>query len=574
MYTLAPSETKSLDAAFSYGSWNTYIGSLSYQSGRQKWLGNGTLIATYQDLGSQGYLTGNAIWSRNYSFKYEVPLGSKTLFDAFATWNDQAFNAADAGPGATAYEIQNFGANYSLNNNPASGEYTGYNFEIKTTDLGYLRLRTDLGGGAYLDNKLYTYRYDNETTAADTVGLTSTMAAAGQYPSQGTITCIASPAACTAPLTPGSLASNGLKYNPTDIGGYLKRNKYIAFGDILQGTKTFGDSFLRAGIWLEHSDTDRHQYSVDLSDGAYNYVNGSNCLFGTAIGTGQISGATAPTVIAPNCTASAAGLPAGLKQLPGPSAGALLNGVPIGAVKFDQQSQILNAQPFVEFQWVLPGGTTIYPGFKWLNIQRYDDAAIQNTSRTPNSTNKILYQSGLPFLSINQPLTKNPSANANSAFFFQYGRGYEIPDLQTFYVSNPLQNSPTPNSTSTYQAGFVGTSNEFLWDVDYYTINFSDLQSALSVDAAGNPCAAGAAGCNYTAYFDVGGAKYQGVELEGTLNLGGGAALYGNFSTDEAKELTYNTQVKGVPEMTAALGVLYKSKHLDTSLIYKQIGFQ
>ena len=63
-----------------------------------------------------------------------------------------------------------YGQNYSLNNNPASGECECYNFQIKTTDIGYLRLRSDLGWGFHLDNKLYTYRYDNETTAADTVG--------------------------------------------------------------------------------------------------------------------------------------------------------------------------------------------------------------------------------------------------------------------------------------------------------------------------------------------------------------------------------------------------------------------
>jgi len=572
VYSLAPSEKPSLVAAFSAGTWNTYIGSLSYQSGRQAWLGNGKLILTFQDLGSRGYLTGNSIWSRNYSMKYEVPIGDKTLFDAFASWNDQAFNAADAGPGATLYEIQTFGQNYSLNNNPASGEYTGYNFEIKTTDIGYLRLRSDLGWGLHLDNKLYTYRYDNETTAADTVGLTSTMAAAGTFPSQGTITCTLGSASCTAPLVPGTLAANNLQFNPTDIGGYLKRNKYIAAGDILEVTKNIGgESFVRGGIWLEHSDTDRHQYSVDFTNGLWNYVNGSGCLFGTPIAGGQISGAAAPTVVVPNCAASAAGLPAGLKQLPGPSNGALLNGTPIGAVKFDQQSQILNAQPFLEAQWVIPAtGTTIYPGVKMLNIQRYDDAQIQNTARTPNVTNKILYQNWLPFVSLNQPIATNAAANAYSAFYFQYGRGYEIPDLATYYVTNPLQNATTPNETSTYQAGFIGRSKELIWDVDYYTINFSDLQSLLNVDANGNLCAA----CSYTAYFDVGGAKYQGFETELTYGLGGGASLYANYSSDEAKELTYNTQVKGVPEFTAALGVLYKSTHFDSSLIYKIVGNQ
>ena len=398
------------------------------------------------------------------------------------------------------------------------------------------------------------------------------MAAAGTYPSQGTITCTLGSNACTAPLVPGSLAANNLHYNPTDIGGYLKRNKYIAAGDILEVTKNINsNSFVRGGIWLEHSDTDRHQYSIDMTNGLYNYVNGSGCLYGSADEGGAISGATAPTVVTPNCTGSAAALPAGLKQLPGPSNGLLYNGVPIGAVKFDQQSQILNAQPFVEMQYVIPGlGTTIYPGFKEVLIQRYDIAAIQNTSRTPNVTDKILYTSQLPYLSINQPIATNAAANTSSAFYFQYGRGYEIPNLTTFYINNPLQNATTPNETSTYQAGFIGRASDFVWDVDYYTINFSDLQTIENVDANGNLNAAGP----YTAYFDIGGAKYQGVEAEATVNIGGGASVYANYSTDEAKELTYNTQVANVPAWTAALGVLYKSPHFDSSLIYKLVGQQ
>ena len=563
VFTVAPSETRSLTFSGSSGNWNTQLAGMSFQSGRQAWLGNGTLQATFQSLGSNGYLTGNNILSSNYSVKYERPIGERTLFDAFATWNDQSFNAADAGPGATLYELNTFGPNYSLNNNRASGECACYNFQIKTTDLGYLRLRSDLGAGFSLDNKAYTYRYDNETTAANTVGLTSTMATAGTLPSQGTITCIAAAAACTAPLAAGTLATNGLVYNPTNVAGYLKRNKYIAVGDIIDVTKNFDKSFIRAGAWLEHSSTDRHQYSVDLTTGAWNYVNGTGCLYGSPVGgtASQISGAN-PTVVPVNCAASATALPSGLKQLPGPNSGVLANGVPVAATKFDQQSQILNAQPFVEAQLVLPGGTTIYPGVKFLNITRYDLAQIQNTARTPNATNRILFTNTLPFLSLNQRIS--PTASV----YFQYGRGYDIPDLNTFYVNNPLQNSAVPNQSATYQAGVIGKSSSFAWDVDYYTINFSNLQTSLNVDAAGNLCAA----CPFTAFFNVGGAKYKGIEAQATLDLGWGFAAYVNYSTDLAKELTFNTQVKGVPDMTAAFGVLYKSGRFDGSLIYKLIG--
>ena len=118
----------------------------------------------------------------------------------------------------------------------------------------------------------------------------------------------------------------------------------------------------------------------------------------------------------------------------------------------------------------------------------------------------------LPYASLNQPIVANTAANAFTSFFFQYGRGYEIPDLATFYVNDPTLNATTPNETSTYQAGFVGKSNESVWDIDYYTINFSNLQSLLNVDINGNPCAS----CAYTAYFDVGGARYQGIEMEPT----------------------------------------------------------
>jgi iron complex outermembrane receptor protein len=569
--SLAPSQTPALDLAYSYGNWNTQIGSVRYQTGRQSWLGNGTLMLTYQDLGSNGYLGGNGIWSRNYSFKYERAFGEKTLLDVFGTWNDQAFNAADAGPGATLYEINVFGPNYSLNTNPRSGECACFNYQIKTTDLGYIRLRSELGWGLHVDNRVYTFRYDNETTAADTVGLTGAMVTAGTLPSQGTITCAAGSAACTAPLVGGSLAANGLVYNPTNIGGYLKRNKYIAVGDILDVTKSFGASdqnFIRGGIWLEHSSTDRHQYSVDFTTGAWNYVNGTNCLFGNPVQPGgfQVSGAT-PAVVAANCAANATALPAGLKQLPGPNSGALANGVPIGAVKFDQQSQILNGQPYIEAQIALPSGTTLYGGYKWAFINRYDAAQVQNTSRTPNSTNLIPYQFQLPYFSVNQRLTGSAGGDG-LALYFQYGRGYEIPDLQTFYVNNPLQNATVPNLSTTYQGGFIGKSHDLAWDLNYYTVNFSNQQVALNVDAAGNLCAA----CAYTAYFDIGGARYWGVEGEATLNLGGGFALYGNYSTDVARELTFNSQIKGVPDMTAAAGLLFKSPRFDGSLIYKMIG--
>ena len=568
MFSIAPSDTKSLEVFGSLGSWATGLLGARYQSGKQSWLGGGKLILSYQSLTANGYLSDNFVVSRNYSLKYEVPLGDKTLLDLFWTQNNIFLNQSDAGypDGATLYEQQQYGANYSLNGIPGTANYYGYNYEGKDTDFGYLRLRSNPVGNVNIDNKLYTYRYDNETTSADALGTTATT-----LPSSGTLTCNAglTAAQCSAGLAAGTNAD--FTYNAGDIGGYLKRNKYFVVGDLFGTTISYDWAQFNVGAWLEHSSTDRHNYDVDMNTGAWDYAAGNGCdAFGNVVSGFYVNGSGILTPTTPACKKN--GLVDGYHGTTGLNSGLLYNGVPVAATNFDQQSMIYNFQPYLEAKFILPTGTTIYPGIRLLSITRYDDAQIEAKVRVPENE-YIHYNTELPFLSLNQRITPQLS------FYAQYGEGYEIPDIGTYYVAKPTLLSYEPNSSFTYQGGFVGKTPYFVWDADYYTVNFTNLVTSLKTDINGAlNCGAGAGTtglpCNFSNNFNTGGATYSGVEVEATARITPTFSLYANYSTDSAINKASGLQNPNVPIQTAAAGLLYKSQRFDASAILKMSGRQ
>lgn len=572
MFSVAPSESKSFEVSGSAGSFGTNLVGVRYQTGRQSWLGGGTLMASFQDLTAKGYLSNNFVKSANYAMKYEVPLGEKTLLDVFATVNGITLNQSDAGfpDGATAYEQLLYGVNYSLNNIPGTANYYGYNFENKGTDFGYIRLRTALGG-IHIDNRLYTYRYDNETTSADAIGAIAPSKGSSGLPSSGTLTCNPglTVSQCESGIASGTNAD--FTFNPNDIAGYLKRNKYFVAGDIFEARRTIPDGFINAGIWLEHSSTDRHNYDIDLNNGSWDYAAGNGCNdFGSVVNGYYANGSGVLTPTTPSCKKN--GLINGYHGNTGLNTGVLGNGTPVGATNFDQQSMIFTAQPFLEARLTLPSGTTIYPGVRFVNITRYDDAQIEAKVRVP-ANESISYHTQLPFFSLNQRITPKLSA------FAQYGEGYEIPDIGTYYIAKPTLNSTVPNESFTYQGGLVGKTDAFTWDADYYSVNFTNLVTSLKTDINGSlNCGTGPGltgnPCNYSNSFNTGGARYRGIELEATARLYGGMALYANFSTDTAINNAAGLQQPNVPARTAAAGFLYKSRKVDWSVIYKIIGLQ
>ncbi len=476
LFSKKPSKEQGFSVFSSMGTWNTSLLGAAYESGRMADFGNSTLQLNYQHLKSDGYISLNSIKSDNYMIKFQREVGEDTLLTAFATANRINYVQPDNSKGATLSQIAQYGMNFGLNNDPASFNYAGYNHTTKDTYFSYLRLETNWGNGWSTDNNLYTYAYNNQTiSSTDPTGLTA----------------------------PGTkIGALGNK----DIPGIDKQNKYRVYGDIFKLSKKLDSGIVRTGFWLETSDTDRHQYDLDLT-------------------LGNIRD------------------PRETKPVP----------VQNASVLFDQQSMIKNFQPFAEFEWKAADGLTITPGIKSVKIVRSVEALVNQTTRLPQNTS-VDYRTTLPFLTVNQQLS------SDLAVYAQYAKGFQIPDLKSFYITNPTLNSSEPQKSTNYQAGIVGKSDKLTWDADVYQIDFTNkyVSNGLAGDAA--------------AFVNIGGVTYKGVEAQLTYVLGSGFAVYANGSSNKARAAGTGKTIAGAPDMTAALGGLYNAGPWAASLIYKRTG--
>ncbi|MFG6486855.1 TonB-dependent receptor [Roseateles sp. BYS78W] len=459
----------------SFGTWNTRLVGVSLESGQLAQFNKATVQLNVQRLSSDGYLTGNHIGSNNVTLKVDLPLSERHTLTGFASINRIRYVQPDNSKGPTLDQVAQYGKNYSLNDDPTSFNYTGFNHTAKATDFEYLRLRSRWSTTFSSEAQVYTYSYDNQTISST------------------------DPTGATAPGTKAGPKGN------TDIPGIDKQNKYRVTGGIFRTETQLDAGLLRAGAWVESSDTDRHQYDLDLTLGV------------------RDPRETKPTPV----------------QNP--------------SVLFDQQSKISSFQPYVEFEWEPLQGTTVTPGFKHADITRSVSALVNQTTRVPQNAS-MNYTANLPFLTLNQQLGSGLAAYA------QVAKGFQIPDLKSFYIADPTKNSSDPQKSTNYQLGIVGKSAALTWDADLYKIDFTNkyVSNGLGGTAA--------------AYVNIGGAVYKGVEGQATWLIGNGIAAYVNGSINKATANDTGKTISGAPDSTAALGALYNSGPWGASLIFKRTG--
>lgn len=366
-----------------FGSWNTRMYGAQIDSGMLQNYGNAMMMFNASRMTTDGYLTYSSVTEDNYQFKLQRRLGTDTTVTVFSTYNKINSYTPDKA-GVTMSQMAQFGKNYALNNDPTSQNYYGYNFNYKTTDFDYIRLQSKLAGWN-LDNTLYTYAYNNDTYS-------------GQDASGAT--------------------ANGTKAGPAgnkDVPGYNKLNSYRVTGDILKATNQLSAGLLRAGVWLESANTNRHTYDIDWT-----------------LGVPNPKEATAPK-----------------------------------SVSYDQRSSWKQYQPFVEFEWAATKDLTITPGLKYSHFTRQLDATVNQGTRIPTSAEQT-YTSTLPFL------TANYSINQEMSAYAQIARGFLVPNLSMFYVNNPSLSAPKPQTSNNYQIGMVHQARNLTFDADVYYIDFDN----------------------------------------------------------------------------------------------------
>ena len=496
LFSRATRADPSVELKGTYGSFNTLLLRGLVQTGEVKALGNAEFVFSGQYIRSDGARTFSPFNSKNVFAKGVLPIGNAKL-TVLATYNENSFNQPD-NDGPTINQVNQFGKYFSLTNDANTQTYFGYNYTHKTTDFELIRLEAPLTPWASFDNRAYTYSYDNETLSGNDVTLY------GLLPAD--ITAIN--AANVVKLTSGSSVTS------FGIPGYTKTNKYRLFGDIAKfkvepvswATATFG-------LWWEYSKTYRQQRDVNL------------------------------LTMAPNFAEKAVTNPVTLVPTP-------------ANIKFDQHSNIIHLEEFVEVELRPFEGLKITPGFKHADFTRIINADYNQTVRFEQHTRKS-YSADLPFVTINyQPTT-------NLALYAQYAKGFLMPPLSQLYVTNPGLSTVDPQTSTNYQLGAVYHGSHLSLDADVYYIDFNN-----KFVATGSGATAG--------FTNIGGAIYKGVEAQVTYAFNNGFAVFANGSRNYAKTNNaadfVHTQVKLAPEWTAAAGLIYKHGPIKLSVIDKYTG--
>ncbi|HEX7851808.1 MAG TPA: TonB-dependent receptor [Sphingomonas sp.] len=230
----------------SYGSFDTYLVRGLLDTGAIDALGGTKFVFTGQYVHTDGALSFEKYRNYNLFGKAVIPLSSDVTLTILGTYNNNRFNQPD-NDGSTLYQQSLYGKYFSLNNDPKTPQYYGYNHTNKVTDFEIVKLEAQLSPNSVFENRMYTYYYDNETLSANDVT-----------------------------LPPGSVVSTTNAAGIKIIGnnpGYTKTNKYRVFGDIAK-VKLQLTSFatMTVGAMIEWNNTYRQQTDVDLTTGGFNYI--------------------------------------------------------------------------------------------------------------------------------------------------------------------------------------------------------------------------------------------------------------------------------------------------------------
>jgi iron complex outermembrane receptor protein len=193
-----------LNGTISYGSFNTKLFDMDFNTGRFGSGGKQRFMFDLHDMRSDGYQTFNFQHRVAFSAKYNYHLSSNTP-------NQK---------GSTRAQYAQFGDTFLMTDDPNSPLYYKYNFYSIPTDFEYFGYRTLLGNGWSIDDKVYTMRYYNKQNYNGVTTITTTSA--------------------------------------TD-----KLNSYRKYGNNLPVTYAGTNGIFRTGLWSEYASTDRYQIPSD-----------------------------------------------------------------------------------------------------------------------------------------------------------------------------------------------------------------------------------------------------------------------------------------------------------------------
>ncbi len=512
-------DTLALTQVLTNGSWNTWQAVTTVQSGKLDVLHDAQFLANFQEMRSNGYLTNNGTHGSVQMVKGAVPVTDTLTLTALATHTRYYYNKSDIGD-AVISDLEKYGQNFSLSADPGQQNYFGYNWATKDTHFEYVKLAGEIGAGFRIDNTVYNYGYDNNTsTGASQISNAKNVVTPGAGlagPIGARYPCVSSTACLPNAAYPGPGKSYPATLQVNGIPGYLKKNQYGVTGDMVRFSYTAPFGTLSFGTNYEGAAT--YRYIVDI-----NLLNGQPDFREKA--------------------ASAAGPSAPYQQTP-------LN------LQYIENSGWRQYQPFVEFEWRPIENLTVTPGAKYVHWDLFLNSPV--AEKLPNGSQPLVFDEiftkTIPFFGANYRIEDNWSA------YFQYAQGFLIPNIGNFYVDNLASSKVEPQLSTNYQIGTVFNLSRFTFDGDVYWIDFQHKIQQY-VDANNQPYET-----------NSGGATYKGVEVQGTYAFPYGLSVFANTSRnsalgkdDKSNPLYNGHQLTGAPRWTAAVGLRFEHDALFTS---------
>jgi iron complex outermembrane receptor protein len=208
-----------VNGTVSYGSFNTRMLDVDFNSGRFGPGGRSRFIVDAHEMRSDGYQTFNFQKRDAFSAKYQYTVNDNTTLTGFASVMELHANTPNQ-KGSTRQQIAQFGDNFLMTDDPNSALYYKFNFYDVPTNFEYFGVRTLLGKHWSIDNRTYTMRYYNKQNYNGVTTISATSA--------------------------------------TD-----KLNSYWKVGNLLPLSYVSNRGIFRTGLWSEYASTDRYQTPSD-----------------------------------------------------------------------------------------------------------------------------------------------------------------------------------------------------------------------------------------------------------------------------------------------------------------------
>ena len=491
---------RSLAVVGTVGSFNTEQTVVTGQSGEISQLGGAKFLVNVQQLRSDGWLTNNKTNNATQMVKGSIPLPHDFNLTALYTRTTGVYNKSDIGDASVA-QLEQFGRNFSLGNDPTQQDYYGYNWVNKKTDFEYARLTGPIVGGLKIDNTVYSYAYRNSTeSGANNLATSSankvTLNPGATYPALGA-------------AYPASLQTPG-------IPAYAKKNQYRVTGDIAKFIQDFSFGTLTVGGMYERAASWRYILDIDAVTGLSDFREKTSTK-------------------------------------PGPSG--VYSQVPLN-IQYNEFSGWKQYQTFAQFEWKVTDKLRVTPGVKYVNFDLNVNAPVEklSTGSQPVLGADQTYTRTLPFLTANYRLKSNWSLYA------QYAQGFLVPKIGNLYVNDLTSTRIQPQLSTNYQIGTVYTADKLTLDGDIYYIVFDHKIQTFTDVVSGQAYSTNSGGAIYQG-VELQGAYVLPHGFSVFANASYNNSVGDN---DPSNPLSNNHQLTGVPTWVGAAGLRYERAHVLT----------